>query len=163
MDLFWSFLRAILPVIRDCPWKIVSTAPVGRLHISRWYTMLDVHTDRSMGICNQMLNNTKFSFSCTHKNGNVCKIGSDVAPENGKRWAYGFTMDHLSTKTTRVCRVLNVCYHYKNRQSSMPIISQKHAPKLLQGPFHYYHFHVGYRAVRYWPGNDKTVTMQRRM
>ena len=59
MDLFLSFLRAILPVIRDCPWKIVSTAPVDRLHISRWYTMLDAHTDRSMGICDQMLNNTK--------------------------------------------------------------------------------------------------------
>ena len=67
MDLFLSFLRAILPVIRDCPWKIVSTAPVSRLHISRWYTMLDAYTDSAMGICDKTLDNTKFSFSCTHK------------------------------------------------------------------------------------------------
>ena len=67
MDLFLSFSCVILLVIRDCTLKIVSTALVSRLHISRWYTMLDSYTGNAMGICSKMLNNTKFSFSCTHK------------------------------------------------------------------------------------------------
>ena len=127
-----------------------------------WFTILDAYTDSAMGICDKTLNNTIFSFSCTHKKRQFfCKISSDVAPENGKRWAYGLTMDHLSTKTTRVCRVWNVwtLLIQKNRQSGMPTISQKRTPKLLQGPFITISRCIQSCQI---PENDKTVTTQRR-
>ena len=157
MDLFLSFSRAILPVIRDCPRKIVSTAPVSRLHISPWYAMLDAYTDSAMGICDKTLNNTKFISSCTHKKRQFfCKISSAVAPENGKRWAYGFTMDHLSTKTTRVCGELNVCYHHKNRQYNQ--VCQLFPRNALQNCYkdHLLPFSRWIQSCHI-PGNDKTV------
>ena len=161
MDLFLSFSCAILPVIRDCPWKIVSTAPVSRLHISRWYTMLDAYTDSAMGICDKMLYNTKFSFPCTHKKTAMfCKISSDIAPENDKRWTYGFMMDQLSTKTTKLFRVSNVCYQYKNRQCNE--VCQLFPRNALQNWYkdHLLPFSRWIQSCQI-PGNDKTVSMQR--
>ena len=156
MDLYLSFLRAILPVIRDCPWKIVSTAPVGRLHISRWYTMFAAYTDRSVGICDQMLNNTKFSISGTHKK---TAMFVKLAAMSHQKTVNDGPMD--SRWTTFLQRPPGyVCYHYKNRQSSMPTISQKRTPKLLQGPLLPFSRWIQSCQI---PVNDKTVTMQRRM
>ena len=108
--------------------------------------MLDAYTDSVMGICDKMPNNTKFSSSW--KTAMFCKISSDVAPENGKRWAYGFTMDHLSTKTTRVCLVLNVCYQNKiDNIIKYANYFPETRSQIVIGTI-YYHFHIGYKAVR---------------
>ena len=82
------------------------------------------------------------------------KISSDVAPENGKGWAYGFMMDHLSTKTTGVCSVLNVCYQYKNRWYNH--VCQLFPRNTLQN---YYKDHLFSHWIQSCqiPGNDKTV------
>ena len=90
-----------------------------------------------------------------------CKISSNVARENGKRWAYGFTMDHLSTKTTRVCLVLNLCYQYKNKQYNeiCQLFSRNALPNCCRD--HLLPFSHWIQSCLI-PGNETTVTMQRR-
>ena len=150
MDLFLSFSCAILPVIRDCPWKIVLTAPVNRLHITLCYTMLDACTDSAMGICDKMLNNTKFSFSCTHKKRQcsvkLAAMSHQKTINDGPMdlwWTTfpqrppGYVVYKISVINTKIDNVIKNANYFPETHSKIVIRTI------------YYHFHVGYRAVRY--------------
>ena len=100
--------------------------------------MLDTDTySAAMGICDKTLNNTKFSFSCNHKK-RQCFV--KLAAMSHQKTANDGPMD--SRWTTFLQRPpgyaayqMSEHYQYKNRQSSMPTISQKRIPKVLHGPF----------------------------
>ena len=63
-----------------------------------------------------------------------CEISYDVAPKNDEQWANGFMVDHLSTKTTRVCRVFNILYQLKINDIST-YASYSHIIKIKLVPF----------------------------
>ena len=148
MDLFSPFWCVILPVMRDCPCKIVSTTPVSRLTFSNWYTMSSAYTDSAMEMLDKMHSQKRQCFvklaAMSHQ-----KTANDGPMDSW--WTTllqrppGYVTYQMSVINTKINDIINYANYF-------PVT---HSEIVLRNI--YYHFHVGYTTIRYqettrqWP------------